>query len=166
MPKFIKNLLNKKHGVAAIEFALVAPLLFFLLFGILEFGIAILSDSTLDNALRNTARLGMVDPITSPTAIRASMQNYMQGLYKNDMNIVMCSAPNISSLNVLAANPSLIFTGSVPGLTCGAITAAAQSNTVMIYAAEYNLGAITFMMEPFIPDKLYAITIFRSEYLP
>ena len=51
----MKNAGNNK-GVAAVEFAIIAPLLFVLLFGIIEFGVVLYNQAVITNASREGAR--------------------------------------------------------------------------------------------------------------
>lgn len=50
------------EGAAMVEFALVAGLLFLLIFGIIDFGRALFLYNNLTNAAREGARVGAVDP--------------------------------------------------------------------------------------------------------
>lgn len=54
--------MNQKNqkGLALVEFALVVPLLFVILFGIIEFGILIYDKAMITNASREGARAGIV----------------------------------------------------------------------------------------------------------
>ncbi len=69
-----------QRGVAAIEFAIVAPLLLALLFGIIEFALALFDQAMITNASREGARAGIVfnngTPITD-AEIRARVSNYL-----------------------------------------------------------------------------------------
>jgi Flp pilus assembly protein TadG len=51
-------------GAAAVEFAVVAPFLFLLIFGIIEFGRAIMVQQVLTNASREGARRAVVENVT------------------------------------------------------------------------------------------------------
>ncbi len=57
--KIFKNIYNQK-GAAAVEFAIVLPLLLLLLFGIIEFSLLLYNKAMLTNASREGARLGVV----------------------------------------------------------------------------------------------------------
>lgn len=57
MKAFIRD-----RGQDIVEFALLAPLLFLLLFGIIEFGVAVFRYNTLSNAVREGARAAVVRP--------------------------------------------------------------------------------------------------------
>ena len=54
--------LSSQLGAAAVEFALVAILLFMLIFGIIEFGFAFHAWDATSNAAREGARVGAVNP--------------------------------------------------------------------------------------------------------
>lgn len=58
---------RKRRGAALVEFAIVAPLFFLIVFGIIEFGRAIMVQQVLTNASREGARLAVLDS-TTPTA--------------------------------------------------------------------------------------------------
>ncbi len=55
-------LARKQHGAAAVEFALVAGLLITLVFGLVDFGWMINRDTMLNNATREGAREGSLNP--------------------------------------------------------------------------------------------------------
>ncbi len=52
--------IKDRKGVAAIEFAIVLPLLIFLIFGAIEFGLFFYNKQVLTNASREGARAGIV----------------------------------------------------------------------------------------------------------
>ena len=55
--------IKDQKGVAAVEFGIVAPLLFLILFGIIEFGILLFDKAVITNASREGARRGVVSAI-------------------------------------------------------------------------------------------------------
>jgi Flp pilus assembly protein TadG len=60
-----------QRGAAAVEFALVAPLLFLLVFGIIDFGFGFHAWDASENAAREAARVAAVDPNTNTIIARA-----------------------------------------------------------------------------------------------
>lgn len=80
----VKNFRNCK-GVTAVEFALIAIILFLVLFGIIEFGLVLYNKQVITEAVREGARAGIVwradsngDPnLLSNTEIRAVINNYL-----------------------------------------------------------------------------------------
>lgn len=56
MLRIVTALRKNKEGATAIEFAMVAPVLFLLIFGILEFGLVLATQSTLEGATTAAAR--------------------------------------------------------------------------------------------------------------
>ena len=77
----MKKILNDNRGAAAVEFALIAPLLFALFFGIIEFGLYIYNQQMLTNAAREGARVGILatDPRVPANSIESVVQNYCAG---------------------------------------------------------------------------------------
>ncbi len=58
------NRFRRQSGAAAVEFAVVLPLLIILVFGIIAFGIAFAQELALSNAARQGARFGVVQDRT------------------------------------------------------------------------------------------------------
>jgi len=57
-----------ERGASAVEFALLLPLLMMILFGIIEFGMALYRQAILTNASREGARLGIVQSVPAITS--------------------------------------------------------------------------------------------------
>lgn len=72
--------LNRRamRGVAAVEFALVLPLLIVLLLGIIDFGLMMYDKAMITNAAREGARAGIVlrNPRLDESGIRQAAQDY------------------------------------------------------------------------------------------
>ncbi|MDR3409606.1 MAG: pilus assembly protein [Formivibrio sp.] len=82
--------MKKQKGVSVVEFALVAPVYFLLIFGIIEFGLLFWSDLTMQYAVREGARYAItgqvnLDPNTSNQqryrAIIQKMDDSSMGLW-------------------------------------------------------------------------------------
>lgn len=71
---------RETNGTALIEFALVLPLLVMILFGIVEFSLALYDKAMITNASREGARAGIVSqiPRVTPSEIEAVVNNYCQ----------------------------------------------------------------------------------------
>lgn len=67
-----------RRGTAAVEFALVAPLLFLLILGMIEFGRVLMVQQLITNASREGARRGVLDGATT-SEITTSVKNYLTG---------------------------------------------------------------------------------------
>jgi Flp pilus assembly protein TadG len=73
-----------QHGLALAEFAIVSGLLFLILFGIVEFSVALFDQATITNASREGARTGILfrpDPRNlgaEDTQIRQVVNDYAQ----------------------------------------------------------------------------------------
>jgi Flp pilus assembly protein TadG len=71
--------LRREDGAAAVEFALVLPILIVLVFGIIEFGFALYNKEVITNASREGARYGIVigPPRPDEIAIRGVVTSYL-----------------------------------------------------------------------------------------
>lgn len=84
---------RSERGAAAVEFALVAPLLFLLVFGIIDFGFGFHAWDAAENASREGARIAAVDPNTSH--IIARVQSAASVLDASKLGVtVACSHNN------------------------------------------------------------------------
>ncbi len=60
---------KQRRGAAAVEFAIVAPIFFLLVFGMIEYGRMVMVQQVLTNASREGARIGVLDPPTGQTSL-------------------------------------------------------------------------------------------------
>ncbi len=67
---------KRRRGAAAVEFALVAPVLFLVIFGIVEVGRAIMVQQLLTNASREGARHAVIESSTSGEVVQL-IQEYL-----------------------------------------------------------------------------------------
>jgi Flp pilus assembly protein TadG len=65
-----------RRGAAAVEFALVAPVLMLLVFGMIEFGRLVMVQQVLTNASREGARVGILDDSTTAD-VAASVSSFL-----------------------------------------------------------------------------------------
>jgi Flp pilus assembly protein TadG len=70
-----KRLFKDRDGQSIIEFALVLPILLMVLFGITEFGRAIMVTNVLHTACREGARAGVVSPASDIDSVATSRAN-------------------------------------------------------------------------------------------
>jgi Flp pilus assembly protein TadG len=69
---------RNRRGAALVEFAIVAPVFFLILFGIIEFGRAIMVQEILTNASREGARLAVLDsPNPTATQVTNTVNTYL-----------------------------------------------------------------------------------------
>lgn len=71
---------GRTKGTAAVEFALVLPVLLMLVFGMIEMSVALYDKAVITNASREAARAGVVlkTPKLTTTQIQTVAQNYCQ----------------------------------------------------------------------------------------
>lgn len=119
-----------------VEFAILAPLFVALLFGVVEFGLAVYNKGLLTNASREGARFGVVygSPSKTTAEITAKVQEYLtKSGFTDTANINVTGAQGASGnpLNVMVSYP---FNFQVlPNFICG-LTGPLNltANTVML----------------------------------
>lgn len=81
----IQRLLRNERGSPAIEFAFVAPAVLMMLVAIIEFGMIMVVDLTMENALRDASRFG----ITGQTPSEGGRDDFIVALINNHLlNVV------------------------------------------------------------------------------
>ncbi len=65
----------RQHGLSTVEFALVAAVLFMMIFAVIEVGRGFFVASALDEAARRGARMAVVCPINDPAIFQAAAYN-------------------------------------------------------------------------------------------
>jgi Flp pilus assembly protein TadG len=163
---------QSRNGSAAIEFAMVAPVLFLMLFGIIESGVIFFGSSALQNATDDTGRLVRTGQAVGWTAtqFKAQICSEMAGLISAatcnsniqvDMrqysNFSGASYPPVTNANGTINPTSLQFPSSM--VAC----------QVVLIRAFYPWTIMTPLMQPLLenmPNGQYlmsAATAFRSE---
>ena len=87
---------SRERGATIVEFGLLAPLLVAVLFGLVEFGLAMYTKGLLANAAREGARFGVVlsDPRKSQSDIEDKVREYLQKTGFTEADTVLVSFPN------------------------------------------------------------------------
>ncbi len=82
---------QNERGAAAVEFALLLPVLLMILFGIIEFGMIMYGREVVTNASREGARAGIVQVSPKPTSgdITTIATNYLTGTGVNPSDVTI-----------------------------------------------------------------------------
>ncbi len=83
---------SARRGAAAVEFAVVLPIFLTFLFGIIEFGRAIMVQQILINASREGNRTGIVENLDT-AAITQVIQDYVQAAGLDSANVAVTPDP-------------------------------------------------------------------------
>ncbi len=82
----------RRRGVAAVEFALTAPLLFLLVFGMIEVGRGLMVQQLLSNAARDGARTATLEGATVE-GVEAAVTEYLGGSSVSGVTVVVTPDP-------------------------------------------------------------------------
>jgi Flp pilus assembly protein TadG len=78
---------RRERGAALIEFAIILPLLCALIFGIIDFGFMVNRDTLINNAAREGAREGTLNPVEAD--IRAVVLSSLGSLDPSDITVTI-----------------------------------------------------------------------------
>jgi Flp pilus assembly protein TadG len=131
--------MKNQKGQALVEFAIILPLLFLLIFGIFEFGRAMFIKNTLNNAARSAVRVAVVTPnltgITysaSQLSTRSATDQIQAKIYDNLLYIDKTTATaTVTIVGNSPAQPNDTITVKVTGVfgsIVSKITATLQIN--------------------------------------
>ncbi|HXC50390.1 MAG TPA: TadE/TadG family type IV pilus assembly protein [Candidatus Limnocylindrales bacterium] len=104
---------DREKGASAIEFALAMPIVFLVLFGVFEFGLALWYQQELTSAVREGARKGVVmaTPRKTSTEITDAVKAYMTSVgLSNTSRTVTCT----NNCPCTAAGQTLTVTATYP----------------------------------------------------
>jgi Flp pilus assembly protein TadG len=129
--------MNNRKGIAALEFALIAPVLLLMIFGMATFGIALNNYLTLTDAVRAGSR--------TLAASRASATPY-----GSTTNAIILAAPTLTA-STLTVGITLTINGTVcnSDTTCGNLLSASAGSPASVSASyPCNLAVMGFNFAP------------------
>ena len=106
MKRAIMNIKDQR-GAAAVEFAIVLPVLILILFGIIEFSVAFYDKAMITNASREGARAGIVlrAPPLTDVEITDIIDNYLSG------SLISFSGASVRDITITPQDTSTLTTG-------------------------------------------------------
>jgi len=111
LDKVSRSYRRKRLGAAVVEFAVVAPVFFLLVFGMLEFGRMVMVQQVLTNASREGARAAVLDGATA-SSVTNQVTSYLANSSISGSNLTVTVDP--SPPNSAAAGEAVTVTISIP----------------------------------------------------
>jgi len=121
--------MRRRNGHELVEYAITLPLLLSLLFGIIDFAIIVFSYETIENAVREGARYGIVHP-TDHTGIEAAARGLTTGLDQDALSFTI-SYPGSNTIEVEATYDVQLSTGFIMELFGGNPTLRLHAAAIM-----------------------------------
>jgi Flp pilus assembly protein TadG len=87
---------RKRRGASAVEFAIVAPVFFLVVLGIIEFGRMVMVQQVITNAAREGARIAVLDSAT-PARVTQRVNDYLTAASLRGATITMTPNPPASA---------------------------------------------------------------------
>jgi Flp pilus assembly protein TadG len=125
--------LKREEGAAAVEFALVLPILLVLVFGIIEFGMILYFQGVVASASREGARHGIV--VSKPTDVKEWTENYAQSFLPSPGGIADVAYGSGAPGTPLTVTVSydytyIVIANLIPGLTSDGMIHLASTTTM------------------------------------
>jgi Flp pilus assembly pilin Flp len=111
--KMRKLFLKDKDGQTIIEFALLLPILLMVLFGITEFGRAIMVKNVLHTAAREGARLAAVSAVGDSLMVQARVVTVLQAASIDDYQIIITTDVAAKTVEVEVTTDFEVLSGGV-----------------------------------------------------
>jgi Flp pilus assembly protein TadG len=118
---FRKMLYRNEKGGALIEFALVLPLLLLVVFGITEFGRAVMVTNSLNTASREGARLAVVSSVSDSTSVISRVQEVCAASNITPKAILIDYSAETKSMSVAVTTDFKVLSAGVLGSFAGTI---------------------------------------------
>ncbi|HDS01097.1 MAG TPA: hypothetical protein ENO22_00090 [candidate division Zixibacteria bacterium] len=128
---FKSRIFRNKKGNSIIEFALVLPILLLILFGITEFGRAIMVTNVLHTASREGARLASVSDLSDTVSIQTRVQEVLSASNVAPKNITMQYDAATKTVRVSVTSDFEVLSLGILGTFAGVIEL--QGTTIMKY---------------------------------
>jgi Flp pilus assembly protein TadG len=120
------------RGAAILEFALLAPLMFTMLLGIVEIGRMFYVRQALEYATEEAARYYMLNPTAASSSVTTYLQGKMAGGMGSDVTVAYVDVANCNSnstvtCTTITANYTYSFVAAFLGLSTQILEARAQA---------------------------------------
>ncbi|MEM9185964.1 MAG: TadE/TadG family type IV pilus assembly protein [Planctomycetota bacterium] len=100
---------ESRRGAAVVEFAIVAPVFFLVILGMIEFGRMAMVQQVITNAAREGARIGVLDDSTTQD-VTSTVDNYLDSAGIRNASVTVSPNPPSSALY----GQSVTVTVSIP----------------------------------------------------
>ncbi len=105
-----------RQGIAAIEFAVGAPLFILFIIGLIEFSRFLWTDNALSYAAEQAARYALANPTATPTQIQGVAASQVPTLNANAVTVTISydTANGVQFVTIMVSTPFSSITGLVP----------------------------------------------------
>lgn len=147
---------NREKGATAVEFAFIAPIFFFLLFAIIEFGILFWVNLTMQYAVREGARFA----VTGQTCIFGNpptAQQRYQCVIKEIKDSSMGIYDQVNPTMTITINNGAPTTHSDPNLYTPGMFGA--KNDIVVLRLNCDWPILTPLIQPYFSGALYQFSV-------
>jgi Flp pilus assembly protein TadG len=151
---------RQQEGAAAVEFALVLPILLLIVFGIIAYGFIFAAQLSMNSAARDASRAGVVQPLPPSSSLTC------QAIAQQAKSASPTVGLSASKISVTVTGPggtcTVPTTGPATGSNAAPCTGSGQGAQVVVLVT-YDNVKVPVPIVP-IPGKLTATGSFQCEY--
>lgn len=123
------NLTRDERGVSTIETSIILSALLLMLFGTLQFGLALKARNEMNHALSEAIRLVHIDPATTSQDIIDYLENELSSYGTGDLDVSISQISGTSYMEIAVSYPFVI---NIPFAGASDITLTAASLAPMV----------------------------------
>lgn len=133
MPRLVlKRLFGDRGGVSAIEFGILAPVLFTLLLGTFDFGRMFYIRQGMENATEQALRFYMLNPASAQSTVTQTLKSAMVGGMGSQLTVAYADTANCNSKSALTCTTVTVtypfhFVAGILGMGNKTLTAQGQA---------------------------------------
>ena len=125
-----RNLWRDRRGSAAIEFAMVLPIIVTMMFGTMELGRYFLTFSSISSATEQLSRYVMIDPDATSTELEAQLEGFLIGIDADDLTLDFSNEVDAATgLTFQVVDVSLPHSTMIPFADMGTMTIRSRVRT-------------------------------------
>jgi Flp pilus assembly protein TadG len=157
---------RKQDGAAAVEFALVLPVLLIIVFGIIAYGFVFAAQLNMNSAARDASRAGVVQPLVGTPMTCQAIANQAKtasntiGLTPSKVSVTV-SSPSVTPTPTPTC--TVPASGSATGSTTATMCTGSATGGQLKVVITYSSVKVPVPLVP-IPKNLIATGSFQCEY--
>jgi Flp pilus assembly protein TadG len=149
---------DRERGAALVEFTIIAPILFLIIFGMIDFGIAFADYQNVRSGTREAARLGVVNDLTNAPTCKINGVSVTPpadpSTIADATNALICKAKDRIGLNSGEAKIKVVVTGQAVG-------------DRLRICASFPVSSLTGLTATFLSDRVLTSSVtMRLEQVP
>ena len=124
---------EKRSGAAAVEFAIILPVLLVIVMGLIDFAMALYTQNTLQFAVERAARYAIVNQSDATTAFESQVTTHLAGILADSDVTITVTADSADGMEFVTIDAIKPYTFSLPFVSfLGSITVSGNTRVPLV----------------------------------